>query len=189
MQEISGMTAPWIKAATELPYNKDAFRDRPIDELAGGPIQAMVNPFTGGPYQPAEQRLFGMLVPSYLQQAANYLPTSRAINMLNAQTRNTTMPWQSTGDQPYFADPSQPQMSGWDKAVYLATGGKKYPYDELKLMSRRQREDTKALGAARSKLNLAMDKGDTSRADFLQEQINRLEEERDRARRMVEGGS
>jgi hypothetical protein len=99
------------------------------------------------------------------------------------------MPWQSTGDQPYFADPSQPQMSGWDKAVYLATGGKKYPYDELKLMSRRQREDTKALGAARSKLNLAMDKGDTSRADFLQEQINRLEEERDRARRMVEGGS
>lgn len=89
------------------PYSKDSFRDRPIDELAGGPIQGD-QPLHRWTVSNASQKLFGMdvrLIGSKQQTTCIYVQGGEH----GQRYGRTPMPWQDPAvDEPYFADPNQP---------------------------------------------------------------------------------
>lgn len=64
---LAGATNPALKVGPALWQNRDYFKGRDTDALAGGPIAMLTNPLTGGPVEYATNKTFGVHLPASCQ--------------------------------------------------------------------------------------------------------------------------
>jgi hypothetical protein len=156
---------PGIKTPGELMTNYSSFKNRNIDELSGGFPGSILNPITGGPYQGASEQLFGFTLPAAYQYILSQMPGGRYLREANEAGRAGGL-WE---DKYKDASPDLGTFASW-----YATGGKQYPFDRMKAMLNRQKEQDKQKAAIKHDINFAGMKGDMRRVmrdmEYLQNQ-------------------
>ena len=155
---------PYMKAPLELMTNRNFFKDRPIDQLAGGFPGELVNPLIGGMFERATEAPFGMTgLPSGYSYMYGLLPQNRALRSASELGRGAGL-W---GD-PYKA-PTDPESA----AAWYMTGGKLYPYDMAKYLKNRGWEATQREARIKSDTSYSMKRGAVDDAVFYQKMLQK----------------
>ena len=150
---------PFVKAPIEMMMNKDVFKNRPIDELAGGSFAGLINPLIGkSNYTLGSQEKLGTNLPAAWQYLANMMPGGRYLNEASV-----------AADAMGLTDPKvNKKMGGWDAAAWYGTGAKFQEFDYNKALKERKWEDKKMLGKIQSELKYRTKLGDTAGIRFYQ---------------------
>lgn len=175
---ITSMINPIPKGVYELLANRNTFKDKPIDPLAGGFPGNLLNPITGGNYSLADQKTLGTHLPAGLEYLLGQSPWGRWSNEAGTLTRGA-----GAWDDPYKAD-----VGLGESALWWATGGKTFPFDAMKMQQHRGYEFTTKLRDIKSKMNYAIKKGDMDGATFYQQQYIEHLQSKPAALGMVEPG-
>jgi len=177
-----GAINPILKAPLEVLGNQSFFTGRPIDESADSGLGALVNPLPGvpGEYDLADRSMLGQNMPAMWQHLATTVnPVGRHLLMADQMLQGVT---------PGLTDPTRPQMSWGEKAVYLGTGGKVYPFDRGKYQFQFQRKQDAATMRVRKQMKRALQKGDDAKYEHYEQMLQRLQEQRYQNSRNPESG-
>lgn len=167
---LLGMLGPLAKIPREGLGNWSDFKKRPIDELAGGGVSAMLNPLTGGPYSVAPQKMFGARLPAMWDYAlTNWTPAGRY-----ARTFNTLM----SNVMPGMDDPNQMPMTVGARAKWAVTGGKLYPVDETRNQYYKAQGQRREDSAVKALARRAARRGDISGYEHYMEQAGKIRDRR-----------
>jgi len=145
----------------ELPANRNTQKDQPMDTVADGFPGLLTNALTGKPYQLAGEKTLGMRLPAAYQTALSELPGGRYLNELNTLGR-TAGAWE---------DPTKPEMTPTEAAIWYLTGGKNFPFDQAKYLKNRQREYAQQKNAIKSQAKYFAGKGDEEATNAMLEAL------------------
>jgi hypothetical protein len=168
-ESLLSMVNPLLKMPVEIATNKNFFKNRPIDALAG-PLGMFTNPITGGAYDLGRSKILGRDVPASVEYLAGVLPGGRQLRQLDTWGRG--LGW--------WDDPGKGPIEPGDAAIWSLSGGKAYPFDRDRALLNRQREEKAAEGQIKSRMRFANKRGDMSQYEYymqlLQEDMMRRQE-------------
>jgi hypothetical protein len=168
-ESLLSMVNPLLKMPVEIATNKNFFKNRPIDALAG-PLGMFTNPITGGAYDLGRSKILGRDVPASVEYLAGVLPGGRQLRQLDTWGRG--LGW--------WDDPGKGPIEPGDAAIWSLSGGKAYPFDRDRALMNRQREEKAAEGQIKSRMRFANKRGDMSQYEYymqlLQEDMMRRQE-------------
>lgn len=142
--------APIAKVPYEAIANRNTFKDREMDQLAGGFPANFINPILGRPYELAGNTKFGYEAPAAWDYLLGQTPIGRGANTLSDLGRQFG----------FWKDPYKGEGSVGEGLAYAASGGKVMPFDSTKYLSKRQNEQSKKIRDVQFLLKLATQKGD-----------------------------
>ena len=165
LDTLTSMVNPIFKAPVEIATNRSAYKNRGIDELAGGAVSGMVNPMIGGPYQLSSQRIAGQDVPAAWDYALSQAPGGRYLATANEMGRGAGL-WE---------DPNKRPAGGPETMLWWLTGGKTYPFDEFKYEKQAQNKQRESENKVKYLIKRADMLGNQPAVDFYEKELDRIQ--------------
>jgi len=152
---------PAIKAPIELLMNRDVFKGKPIDRVAGGAGQGLLNSIIGGPYEKADQQKLGWNPPNVVNYLLGQIPGGRYLSELS-----------KAGDTVGLTENKlERKMSLPEFLTWYATGSKAFPFDVERARKGKQFEENQQISAIRKEVAARERKGDEAGVQFYQDQL------------------